>query len=352
MTQHTIQVLRETKLALYIWGAGEVAETITEALKRENISIDGYVVDSPYIKENEISKENLLASGVEYNLVRGFLSAFFMTDEEVKENWPGCKNVITIADSYEPLMVERMPEIYYKQNKSAFNKVRTCFKDNLSKESFDEFIDAKITGINTRIIPLVEKAQYFFENAPWKYEKTDVLIDGGAYDGDSILNFIKLRGADYTQIIACEPDKTNYKSLLRNIQDNHIENIQTINKGLYREPTILKFASSGTRMSSIDGLGEEEIVVDTIDNIAGEWDVSIIKMDIEGSEIDALNGAIDTIQRCRPILMISAYHKKDDILKIFDFVNKNAEGYEFFFRCHKPIAIDAVLYAVPKERVK
>lgn len=105
-------------------------------------------------------------------------------------------------------------------------------------------------------------------------------------------------------------------------------------------------------MSSIDGLGEEEIVVDTIDNIAGEWDVSIIKMDIEGSEIDALNGAIDTIQRCRPILMISAYHKKDDILKIFDFVNKNAEGYEFFFRCHKPIAIDAVLYAVPKERVK
>ncbi len=49
--------------------------------------------------------------------------------------------------------------------------------------------------------------------------------------------------------------------------------------------------------------------------------------------------------------MISAYHKKEDLIRIPEALNRLYDGYIWFFRCHKPLAIDAVLYAVPKDRM-
>ena len=74
-------------------------------------------------------------------------------------------------------------------------------------------------------------------------------------------------------------------------------------------------------------------------------------MDIEGAELPALKGAKNTIINDRPILMVSAYHKRDDVFKIYQFVNSIAEDYKFFFRCHRPNPTDDVLYAVPSEKV-
>ena len=83
-----------------------------------------------------------------------------------------------------------------------------------------------------------------------------------------------------------------------------------------------------------------------------EEKVSIIKMDIEGSELDALKGGIRTIKENEPILMISAYHKRNDLFVLTDFIRNLSDDYVFFLRAHKPLPIDIVLYAIPKDRMK
>jgi hypothetical protein len=78
----------------------------------------------------------------------------------------------------------------------------------------------------------------------------------------------------------------------------------------------------------------------------GGGGVNLIKMVIEGHEIPALNGAIKTIQRDKPVLTISAYHKAADLITIPQFIKKVLPEYRFYFRLHKPCLIDAVLYAI------
>lgn len=70
-------------------------------------------------------------------------------------------------------------------------------------------------------------------------------------------------------------------------------------------------------------------------------------MDIEGAEYKALLGAVDTIQKWHPILMVSVYHKYDDLVKIPALIHSMNEDYEFYLRHYRSKSIqETVLYAV------
>lgn len=51
------------------------------------------------------------------------------------------------------------------------------------------------------------------------------------------------------------------------------------------------------------------------------------------------------------MLFISAYHKREDLFMIYKIIKDISADYKFFFRCHKPLAIDAVLYAILPKRL-
>ena len=73
-------------------------------------------------------------------------------------------------------------------------------------------------------------------------------------------------------------------------------------------------------------------------------------MDIEGFEVPALRGGEQTLIKNRPVLAISAYHKRDDVFSIYRYVTSIVPDYKFYFRCHRPNTTDAVLYGIPAER--
>ena len=78
--------------------------------------------------------------------------------------------------------------------------------------------------------------------------------------------------------------------------------------------------------------------------------VDLIKLDVEGGEASALVGARDVINRCRPTLALSAYHKPDDLWELPRLINTITDGYSFFLRQHYFNSFDVVLYAVPGEK--
>lgn len=144
----------------------------------------------------------------------------------------------------------------------------------------------------------------------------EVHLDVGAQIG----SYSMLAASSNAIVYALEPDPNNRRFLKRNLSNNHLS-VSVTNVGAWNAPAILSFRSHGA-LSSIKGVGtipttlpfHDQIKVDRIDHIVkslGIEKVDVIKMDIEGAEIEALEGARETILKDRPVLLIEAYHIRD-----------------------------------------
>ena len=102
--------------------------------------------------------------------------------------------------------------------------------------------------------------------------------------------------------------------------------------------------------SAVSDSGNVQISVDTIDNIVGDEFISFIKMDVEGAELNALKGAIKTLERCKPILALSAYHKKEDLITLPQFIKNIYGDCKFYLRKHGGFTnlYSFDLYAIPQ----
>ena len=125
--------------------------------------------------------------------------------------------------------------------------------------------------------------------------------------------------------------------------------VTTIPCALWSKTEILTFANGGDfgTGSAISKTGTDTVVATSLDEICN-WEVcSLIKMDIEGAELDALKGALNTIKKTRPKLAICVYHKSTDLWEITNYLADNFNDYNFYLRTYYEQTFETVLYAVP-----
>ena len=124
-----------------------------------------------------------------------------------------------------------------------------------------------------------------------------------------------------------------------------MKNIKIIEKGCWSDKTTLYFSNEGTMGSKISDNGKLQIAVDSIDNVVKDK-VSFIKMDIEGSELEALKGAKNTILKYKPKLAVCVYHKKEDLITIPQYILSLNQNYKLYLRHYGENSCDTVLYAL------
>ena len=90
--------------------------------------------------------------------------------------------------------------------------------------------------------------------------------------------------------------------------------------------------------------GVIKVIGESIDNVLDGNRASVIKMDIEGAEYKALIGAEKTIRRFHPKLMISIYHKPEDIYEIPNLILSFCSDYKFYIRHYTSYLWETVLY--------
>lgn len=141
----------------------------------------------------------------------------------------------------------------------------------------------------------------------------EVHLDVGAQIGSYTL----MAASSGATVYSFEPDTNNRNYLKRNLIRNGLKST-IIEHGAWNKNEVLKFRSHDA-ISSIESISEvaallgayDKISVNTIDNMVkslGITKIDVIKMDIEGAEIEAIEGAEETIKLYRPVLMIEAYH--------------------------------------------
>jgi len=181
----------------------------------------------------------------------------------------------------------------------------------------------------------------------------EVFVDGGAYIGDSAIDFLSKYGNNETRprVYSFEPDAKNYAKAKAALSD--LPEVSLIRKGLWSCEKETSFSSGmGGRSSIIRRSGEDErsIQVVSLDGFFGEipeheWP-TFIKLDVEGSENEALLGASEIIKRRKPKLAVCAYHLTEDVYTLPQTIMSIRDDYRFALRQHTHGCEDTVLYAV------
>lgn len=178
--------------------------------------------------------------------------------------------------------------------------------------------------------------------------KQEVFVDVGAYDGDTIKEFLLETNNTFEKILAYEIDKNCYKKLNNNIKglDENIKNkIVLYNMGLYDKNEDIKYSSNDTS-SVISSSANENGKVVRLSDHAKDENITFIKMDIEGAEPNALEGAKDSITKYKPKLAICVYHEPYHLWEIPLFIKSLIPEYKIFIRHHSDFNVDTVCYAI------
>jgi len=165
------------------------------------------------------------------------------------------------------------------------------------------------------------------------FKHTMDILDCGAYVGDSTLVFEKFYNP--RRIYAFEPMKENYQKLLQTISFMGLKKVIPVQRGITDKKSIAKINLCGVA-SYLEENPETYHTIETtdIDSFCEENFVEpgIIKMDIEGCELSAIRGALNTIKKYKPILLISIYHTPEDFFEIKPLLERELPDYMFMVR--------------------
>lgn len=225
--------------------------------------------------------------------------------------------------------------------------------DEESRAQYRAFIALRQRGVfDPRLKPRPEETHYFPSDVPqWLNRGPLRLVDCGAYEGDTLEQLI----AASLQIEASahfEPDLRNFAGLVRRVRG--------LRKDL-RGPVMLwpcavsdrsgvvSFCSGLDEASGVSDDGQTSVTAVALDDVLAGWCPTFIKMDIEGSELEALCGARQIISESHPSLAVSVYHRPDHLWRIPLMLASWRElgGYRFYLRSHGFNGFDTVLYASP-----
>lgn len=205
------------------------------------------------------------------------------------------------------------------------------------------------------IDPIRGKTGQYYE-FPELFKPGTAIVDGGCFDGMDTIEFSKWCGGRYSQIYAFEPDPVNYLHCKANIEAAGVPNVTVFQAGLGDAEGKFTFAcdlsqaghlierTTSGQVASKNGSQYITVQVYALDDIA-DVEIGLIKMDIEGAEIDALRGAKHVIQRDKPQMAICVYHRKGDMLAIMDYLHNLVPEYRFWLRHYGSLDFETVLYA-------
>jgi len=205
---------------------------------------------------------------------------------------------------------------------------------------------------------MVKQYEYNKDEIIIKARPGDTVLDCGGCWGDTALYFASLVG-DEGKVFTFEFIPSNLKIMKKNFELNsHLyERITIVNRPVWSASNeLVSFIDQGPASIVSKDTNGAGMTVNTIniDDLVEENKldaVDFIKMDIEGAEMNALKGAIETIRKFRPTLAISVYHQVSDFHEVALFIKSQFDNYLFTIKHSTTLAQETVLFASPKEKL-
>jgi FkbM family methyltransferase len=175
-----------------------------------------------------------------------------------------------------------------------------------------------------------------------------VFVDAGAFDGDTLAQFVRFTEGRFRKAYAFEPDPANFQSLERRLDQMPQSvrcRVQVFRYAVGDKRRDLAF-HGGEGAGSTAGAGDEVVKCVALDDVLPE-PPDLIKYDIEGYELAGLSGTRQIIADRQPNLIVCVYHLQDHLWRIPLLIHSFNPNYRFYLRPHGQIW-DTVCYAIPR----
>ena len=337
--------LKRGKRPLVLYGTGNAAEKILKELDIRKVRVSGIFASDGFVRDREFAGFRVFS----YEQAKAqfgpmtVLLCFGSHRPEVIEN-------ILRIDAEQDLYAPDLPvageglfdEAYYEAHKGELAWARERLADERSRLVYDKVIEYKLTG---RIAPLLECQTPEEDN--WRLLRgasVPAFLDLGAYTGDTVELFLKIFSGRYSEITAVEPEARNFRKLketaerlfghegtgdqlfdaddtadLPCVDETDVrlpDNIRLVNAAVSDRCGTAPFTHGAGRGGAEEKGKVRPVSLTTVDALLAGQPIGIIKMDLEGGESAAIRGAEQTIRQHRPAMLISAYHRCEDLFAI------------------------------------
>lgn len=358
--------LAATSKAIVLYGMGNGADKILSVCEEKGIRISDFFASDGFVRGQIFHGKRVLSwsetretYGADNLIV---LLSFGSSRPEVIET---IRNVASEAELYAPDVPAFgdgvIDAAFLEAHAEEIERARALLADEESRRIYDLVWEYKRTG---RIEPLLQAVSDpdAVMQAFVRPQQVRVAVDLGAYTGDTVRQLLDAPDSAVRRVYAFEPDARNFKKLSLYAENETRAEVIPHAFGAWSGRETLTFDGSGNRNASVganrsqslDGRAYKAITVEgeALDSVVAADTVDYIKYDVEGSEREALLGSAKTIQRDHPTLLVSLYHRNEDLFALPLMLNRMFPDYRGYYLrrfCGIP-AWDLNLY-VTKERL-
>ena len=346
--QSVWQYLREEKRPIVLYGMGDGADKILRVFADKGIRATAVFASDEFVRGHSFAgfrvqklSEVIAAYGEDIVIVLSFasqrpelLARFYELDARfslVAPDVPVAGGGLFDLD-------------YVRAHADDLQRAYGWMADAQSRQVFADIVNFKVSGKIAYLRHCESGKDEVFRNIlrPTAHEH---FADLGAYNGDTIRELLGYTGGAYASITALEPDRRNFKKLSRYADEQLSGDVRLVQAGGWSADTELTFAAKAGRNSALAAQGVPT-PMRALDRVLDGRPCTLLKMDVEGAEREALLGARHTIETCRPRLNIACYHRNEDLFALPALVRSLCPDYRLYLRHHPYVpAWDVNLYA-------
>ena len=240
-------------------------------------------------------------------------------------------------------------------NEESIRSAYTILGDDISRREFCQQIRWRFLLDYDVLSPALDHTIMYYPDDLVKPIENEVIVDCGAYDGDSIRGFFDVRGIRFKRIYALEPDFSNRKALqafITELPQDISSKITVFPYAVGEKSEIISFSATNDVCSSmVSGDLSQEIECRALDELQFDMAPTYIKMDIEASEPAAISGSKKLIASVSPIFAVCIYHRCEHLWEIPMQLHQSSDQYNIYIRRYAEECWEMVCYAVPKSRL-
>ncbi len=326
------QVLKEENLPIVLYGMGNGADMIIEELEKNGVFFADTFASDGFVRGQLFHGKRVLTLAEAEKKYGEFiiLMTFAVHDEKTLFFVKELSKKHRLYSPTVPIAGKGLFNLdYIIENEKQFDLAFSLLADEKSKKTFLDVLNFKISGKTKYLFDCESEKDEVYESI-LKLSKNETIVDLGAYDGDTIREFLRFTENEYNHIFAFEPDEKNFKKLKAKTEE--LDDLSLFNLGAWDKKETILFEKKAGRNSHKSETGIP-VNFDSIDNVIGA-EVSFIKMDIEGAELKALDGAKSAIKNCKPKLYVCAYHRNEDFFALPKKILSIRSDYKIYLRHH------------------
>ena len=345
---------KERNLELYLFGFGGFGQAAADSLLDHN-------VDITYFVDNDEKKLGKQYRGIECISFQHFLEKKDKVFLIVAVGNPlsiieqldryEIKNYNVMISPYKLVFDDTLKNMELSDVSLKLKTVASLLEDSRSLNVLQNIIESwyKVSYNKELFLEIYEGNQYFCKDII-SLDENSVFVDCGAFIGDSLESFlVNVSDSNFSKAFLFELNDFTCEEVQSNIKQwcspDVQRKIKVINKGVSDENVEFFYSPSGSS-SSVRGGGISKAKIVRLDDELANERVSLVKMDIEGSEAAAIKGCEKLIKKYKPALAICVYHKVTDLWELPLLIKSFVPEYKLYLRHHSKTQIETVLYAV------